>query len=271
MRAFATAAFFTGLSNAINLDMILDQILVKNNEQKILDPNNPNLDITEKEFLKLARGGDYGCWCYFGDNDHHKARGNPVTPLDRICKRLHQNYECAYMDRHVDVVQGRAKSECEPWKTSYVPHTTTIDGSGDTSGHTLAEQCQINNALRGDCAVQTCIIEGQFAADFVNMVQTGTLKGVRNKSGQENFFLRGIRRTVYTHVFGNFNHEDYLAETTTGGNGEGNGTGIDSCCGEFPSRFPFSSGRKQCCGNKKSYFPSVQECCDGDLKSIGSC
>merc|ERR1719216_585551 len=45
---------------------------------------------------------NYGCWCYFDDENNDgrldAPRGPPVDYLDEMCRSLHQGYECAIMD-----------------------------------------------------------------------------------------------------------------------------------------------------------------------------
>ena len=45
---------------------------------------------------------NYGCWCYFDDEDNDgrldAPRGPPRDYLDDMCRSLHQGYECAMMD-----------------------------------------------------------------------------------------------------------------------------------------------------------------------------
>ena len=35
---------------------------------------------------------------YFDEEDHGKGRGSPVNQVDRLCKALHDGYECINMD-----------------------------------------------------------------------------------------------------------------------------------------------------------------------------
>ncbi|CBY20347.1 unnamed protein product [Oikopleura dioica] len=60
------------------------------------------------------------------------------------------------------------------------------------------------------------------------------------------------------------------------------GEPVESCCGEYPMRFPFLSdnGRqgwangsgkfRECCAGK-TFDPALLECCDGQITEIGSC
>ena len=50
----------------------------------------------------------------------------------------------------------------------------------------------------------------------------------------------------------------------------GNNSEPDSCCGdEYPKRFPYNSGEKECCSKAgKLYSYATQECCDdGTIQS----
>jgi len=258
MRA-TSAAFFTStlaLTNAINLDVIYDQIHAKTALELINNPNlSERLSYVKKEFTLLRERGDYGCWCYFSDDDHEKARGDPVSKMDRICKKLHQGYTCASFDGEEEISAGTRAvgDECLPWKQSYVPFIP------HTSAGTKEEECASLNALLGTCAINTCIIEAQFAEDFVQFIAS-----TENKR-------RGIKVKEFTHSM-DFDHAAYLAETNAKNSNNGNGGNgpVDSCCGSYPNRFPYASGRKECC-NGRTYSPTMQTCCDDKVQAIGSC
>ena len=57
---------------------------------------------------------NYGCWCYFDDEDNDgrldAPRGPPRDYLDDMCRSLHQGYECAEMD---------LPDSCIPWNVTY--------------------------------------------------------------------------------------------------------------------------------------------------------
>lgn len=49
-----------------------------------------------------------------------------------------------------------------------------------------------------------------------------------------------------------------------------NGGGLDSCCGDYPNRFLFKTGRdnnKKCCGHR-IYESEILECCDADNSEV---
>ena len=61
---------------------------------------------------------NYGCWCYFEDEDNDGKldipKGPPRDYLDEMCKMLHQGYECIQMDL--------GEESCQPWNTTYNPY-----------------------------------------------------------------------------------------------------------------------------------------------------
>jgi len=123
---------------------------------------NKARDINDKGFTKLDMLIRYGCWCFLDfDNDHGKGRGQPKDEFDRLCKILHDGYECAMID-------GRTHNEdCEkPWAVDY------FSAIGGSSFHDHYEACMFQNPL-SDCATNVCAIE----AEFIINILVATISG----------------------------------------------------------------------------------------------
>jgi len=209
---------------------------------------------------------NYGCWCYFDDEDGDgrldAPRGPPRDYLDDMCRSLHQGYECASMD---------LPDTCTPWNVTYnaYPHPP----NPNLDYHSTLEQCAITNS--DPCALYACAVETNFISKFWN----------------EFSFIFGEIDYANNHPNYGFDPHSGCRATSTGSSGSGSSGSsgstssgssgsaganepVESCCGEYPYRFPYVSrplNPRQCCG-QHTYNPNVLSCCAGDsLGAAGSC
>ena len=84
---------------------------------------------------------NYGCWCYFQDKVG-LGKGKPVDDLDKICRVLHEGYECIILD------QDEIDEPCVPWEVTY----NSAFGQGmaglmgnQISKESLADECIFQN------------------------------------------------------------------------------------------------------------------------------
>lgn len=103
-----------------------------------------------------------GCWCFLGDY-HGQGRGNPLNPVDELCKSLHNGYECAMRDAEDE------GSSCTPWEVVY---TSAVGGINVT----LREACDAANN-GNNCAIRACVLEGTFVEGLLDffILQQGSI------------------------------------------------------------------------------------------------
>ena len=102
------------------------------------------------------------------------------------------------------------------------------------------------------CAANACTIENHFISNTMNALMfSGTPPKLES----------------YSHVDGFEPSANCMATVSGGLKGE------RQCCGNHPTRFPYShlAGKRQCCGST-TFDPTIFDCCNDDtIASIGSC
>lgn len=224
----------------------------------------------------------YGCWCQFTDNTYIKGKGTPVDDIDRLCKGLSDNYECASIDGQEE------NEECNPWDTYYSPPF----GSFLAKEHDgVITECNAMNG-EGSCAARACISE----TVFINRLFHTILRGGKIMSAHKHsndFDPHGdcpVRKDNAPVVSSNDSGSNSGGESQDDSNSAGTvltfsndddepavepsilpvaNVEMDACCGSYPDRFPYRShaGDRQCCG-VKTYNALTLTCCDADASSI---
>lgn len=198
------------------------------------------LDVTDRDFSgsliasSLAEIDHYGCWCYFGEDEYIQSKGPVQDEFDQACKTLNNGYKCAAID---GLERG---TTCEANKIDYIQYDYF-------SGGELHEECtstNFDNAVDPACAVDACIIEGNFLQTMFA------------------FFFGFPSRfpdPSFKHDSGNFDVEE---ECKVGGY---NVKSERECCGQVPNRYPFKifQGERSCCGDK-TFNALNLKCCFGD-------
>lgn len=189
----------------------------------------------------------YGCWCYF-DDAHGSGRGTPQNRVDEFCKGLHDGYSCVIVDDKND--------ECgNPWEIVYESATGF---GGQPGGNTdddfraaLKRRCINANRGSNKCKWRTCVVEGNFIISFFEA------------------FLDSVGfDPSLKHSLNNF---DPKLECSSLPNPGPSHSRTRECCGSYPTRFPyFTAGDKKCCGGV-TYNSNVNECCDKQVTSLGTC
>lgn len=181
---------------------------------------------------------NYGCWCHFGAEWVH-AGGKVQDTIDARCKQLINGYRCAKMD-------GNDRGEdCDAGNVPYVPYNYF-------GGAPIVSDC--TNSNPGDqCAIDACIIEGQFTLDFLVDIVAGSMGNLVNANYQ------GAPSGTW----------DRDAECTVGNTPAGN----RECCGSQPNRSPYSlaKGVLACCNGQTLYNVATHQCCvSGSTPVIGA-
>jgi len=193
----------------------------------------------------------YGCWCFVkGVESVLGGHGEPVDEIDRVCQRFHKCISCVNLD-HVD---------CPDW-APYTFKTNKSRASG--------EKNIVCKNKRGTCRRHHCECDRKMAMDLVA--------------------LESQHSPYFSHANGAFDTEKFCAAKTKNDKStskakteqakmefsSGVSRNEESCCGEYPERFPFrlfqGGNLRKCCGNR-TYDPRRLACCRGDeLKPLGTC
>ena len=92
----------------------------------------------------------YGCWCYFNDAVG-QGKSKPVDQVDELCRMLQFGYECVTVDNGDD---------CNPHTEFY--NDAVMFGLDD-----IEARCNSMNAALGQCAIDSCIVEGSFVKNYI--------------------------------------------------------------------------------------------------------
>jgi len=185
------------------------------------------LYLHDEEEREWGRYCPYGCHCAVaGPTDLLAGAGQPVDEIDSACKRHKECIQCALADFD--------QSTCPWWKPYKM--TAMVD---DVTG----EKHLVCQDRPGYCKRSLCECDAQFARD---------LYAQRKNYNRDNH-----------HRYGSIDTDQACkANSYRGGNNKGKGQeksvkGENKCCGDYPKRMPFNTGKAQCC--------------DGKVSSIGSC
>ena len=118
---------------------------------------NSLLSRTKRSTNALADLDYYGCWC-FTDQDYVKGQGEPVDAFDKLCKKLHDDYDTA--------IGPLPEISCSPSTQKY-----ETSNSG-WSVQEITEECETKNS-ENRCAVFSCIAEGTFITEFFQLLWSG--------------------------------------------------------------------------------------------------
>lgn len=154
-----------------------------------------------------------GYGCWCYFDETNYARGKGV-PVDDV-DRLCKNYSEGFQCIMM------ADEACMPYSESYVS-PANLDGSTD-----IITECNTAN-VGNQCAIDTCIVEAQFLVDFE--------------------LVGAVSLTIkYLHAL-NFDVEANCIKIANANSGQ-----RDSCCGDYPERYPYRSmaGFMECCSDGK--------------------
>lgn len=186
----------------------------------------------------------YGCYCFaMGPFKLDETAGNakPVDKPDNACRKHMRCHQCAQMD------YGEECDMFSPYKFEAVEDPVTKQ---------RAIYCM---DTPGTCARSACECDAQLAYDM--------------KEAEFNW------NVLHHKLWGGFDQSQCLAHTQGGRSGDLRGEKFteptQSCCGEYPFRFPYhpddGMGMIRNCCNGKTYNPNILECCGGEVVEFGTC
>ena len=186
----------------------------------------------------------YGCWCNFDEN-LTEGGGTPVNTFDEICRDYTLCLRCAKYDGKV------SDYGCDPKTQDYAVQHEGIQGLN----------CTLSNP-DDICAQSVCSCEQTLLSDLIALI-----------------FLPASQRDDYTDEFLHANGFDRFGSCNIGLGGShpidvtaparDSPKDKNSCCGEYPRRFPFSESNRLCCDERSLYNPISQQCCGDSVIDSG--
>ena len=196
-------------------------------------------DALEAQLMLFSGARNYGCWCDLDNALRRKSRGQPVNALDQACLDLHHGYNCIQIDM----------PNCNPRilnaTDDYVLPLTSISPILDPR-----DECQTYNS-GNTCGFRTCQVEAHFLRTTYQPVFTGD---------QDWLDMWNDNGIVHTYDGGQFDFDAQCMPSGGSANGQPcsdpNGCGVvappqgdKQCCGQYPLRNSYYTGRAQCCNN----------------------
>jgi len=186
---------------------------------------------------------NYGCNCWPSNFDgapakasslnpswHMGKNGRPVSDLDAACMKMRDQLTCLALDRqdglYVDPVSGSAHLQklCGRF-TTFEFHQ---DGSGNIICGPASNPEYGANVSEDMCKLASCSIQREFS------IEAAVLLGASPSSFPAS----------NANEYGIFMDDNRCAKS-----GDGSGNVVTECCGDYPSRLPFNSLFKVCCGD----------------------
>merc|ERR1712226_124798 len=177
---------------------------------------------------------NYGCHCFPGLAKIAGGAGPAQDNYDALCRDLARCHKCVEMD-----------------------HQTFLDTEWDSNIGKYRWDLNADNTV--SCAANTeqhkfdlCTCDANYAM---------ALGAVWDDAAYDYTIWGGKKNALF-----NFDYEGVCVRSQM--------QDADSCCGQYPTRYPFDSSSRMCCDNVKTYDDSTRECCDngdGTIASIGSC
>lgn len=199
------------------------------------------INFYDQSISNITKYWTYGCWCFqMGDYPLRIGNGAPMDNVDKVCKRQKECYQCVKKD---SIDNGR---ECIPEETGYKFKATYDAVTGKPSVRCINKP--------GTCQRNMCECDRDFASKLPEAA-----------TGDD-----GWTGAHHAHYGGFDSRNNCLARIHTG---PGQATNVE-CCGSFPNRYPYRFSKdgsgKQCCSNS-IFNTDTHQCCDGTVRSNGSC
>jgi len=202
-------------------------------------------DALDGQLMLFSKARNYGCWCDLEDAQRRKSRGQPVNALDQACMDLHHGYNCIQID--MPACNPRVLNATD----DYVLPLTSVSPVLDPK-----DECQNYNP-GNTCGFRTCQVEAQFLRVTYQPVFQGS---------QDWLDMWNDNSNVHQSDGGQFDFDAQCMPTGSGGSpcNDPNGCGTP----------PLPQGNKQCCGQyplRNSYYTGRAQCCSNVISPLGTC
>ena len=151
--------------------------------------------------------------------------GQPVDEIDKACLSVYNSYKCMLMDYENGELNQIGRHKCYKGQTFNWYFDTTNTPDGEIKCGTPTNPNYIKTAHVDGCRLAACKIEKEFSEKVYEILNAA--------GGPEAWQAKNV---------GNYGKCDVKVSNIGGSAGE-----RDSCCGAYPSRFPYNSVVKQCC------------------------
>jgi hypothetical protein len=177
---------------------------------------------------------NYGCHCFPGMTRIAGGQGPPQDNQDDLCRTLARCHKCIEHDHGVSAFNSEWDDNIGKYRWEL-----TASNSIDCSGN------------KDQFKTDLCTCDSAFAMAL-------------GSDWDDNNFNYAIWDNKHNSLY-NFDMENVCQKIP--------GDGMDSCCGNYPERYPYSSATRNCCASSgKTYNTLSEECCnDGTIASLGSC
>jgi len=177
---------------------------------------------------------NYGCHCFPGMSRIAGGAGPAQDGVDDLCRILARCHKCIEQDYGVTNQQSE-------WDANFGKYRWQTEQDGSLSCNNNDDQYK-EDLCKCDAAYATAVGEVWDDAEY-NMAIWDTKHNNQFNFDSENVCVRGGAITP------------------------------DSCCGSYPTRYPYDSAARACCAaSGKTYNSLNEDCCpDGSVESIGNC
>ena len=201
-------------------------------------------DGLEGQLMLFSNARNYGCWCDLDDAQRRQSKGQPVNALDQACRDLQHAYDCISID------MGNCNARTANVTDDYVLPLTAISPIMNPK-----QQCQQYN--KGNtCGMRICQVEAEFLRVTYQPVYAG-----------DNYWLDMWTDMNLVHQAngGSFNYENECQKS-----GGGNPCSTPGACTNQPQ----PAGDRKCCGiypYRTAYWTGRNKCCNGAISSPDTC
>jgi len=191
-------------------------------------------DALEGQLMLFSNARNYGCWCDLENALRRASRGQPLNALDQACMDLHHGYNCIQID------QPNCNARTANATVDYFLPLASISPIMDPK-----QQCQLYN--QGNiCGQRICQVEAEFLRVTYQPVYSGD---------QDWLDMWNDNDYVHDTDGGNFDFEGVCNSAGRGGPPNPRtpspplAQGDKKCCGSYPYRNAYYTGRANCCSN----------------------
>jgi len=195
-------------------------------------------DALEGQLMLFSKARNYGCWCDLENALRRASRGQSINALDQACMDLHHGYNCIQID------QPNCNARTANATVDYFLPLSSISPIMDPK-----QECQKYN--KNDiCGQRICQVEAEFLRVTYQPVFSGD---------QDWLDMWNDKDFVHDYDGGRFDFDGvcnpagragpYNCQDPNGCGTPGQPQGDKKCCGSYPYRNAYYTGRAKCCNN----------------------